>query len=292
MNKKTHRKKIRTTLLAWGLVLPSFVFLCLFTLYPILQTVYKSFFSQSLSQTSPIYCGLQNFLNLAQDGTFKKAFINNLIIAAVTIPASVGIGVLLAQFANSVRHGKAILRIAFFYPTILPMIAVANIWLFIYTPQYGLAGVLNSSWNLLGTPGTVLAAIIVMLVWKQSGYVMIFYLSGLQNIPQELYEAAKIDGAGPARTFHSLTWPLLRPTTLFVTIITMTDAYKIIDYIYTMTQGGPDNASNLILYYIYQVGFEFWNSGAASALTTILIAMLMLISSVLFYTRDRKTFYQ
>lgn len=292
MKRKTHRKKIRTTWLAWGLILPSFAFLCLFTLYPILQTVYKSFFSQSLSQVTPVYCGLQNFLSLAQDSTFRLSFINNLIVAAVTIPASIGIGVLMALFANSVRRGKALIRVAFFYPTILPMVAVANIWLFIYTPQYGLAGLLNSSWNLLGTPGTVLPAIIVMLVWKQSGYAMIFYLSGLQNISHELYEAARIDGAGPIRTFCSMTWPLLRPTTLFVTIITLTDAYKIIDYIYTMTQGGPNNASNLILYYIYQVGFEFWNTGGASALTTILIVMLMTVSSVVFYTRDRKTFYQ
>lgn len=284
-------KSRRITLTAWLLILPSFFFLCLFTLYPILQTVTSSFFSQSLSQVRPVFTGLQNYKNLWRDPVFRQSLINNLIVAAVTIPADLILAVAMAVFSNTARHGKWLIRLAFFYPTILPMIAAANLWLFLYTPQYGLIGMLNDSWNLLGDRSTVLPAVIVMLVWKQSGYLMIFYLSGLQNIPHDVYEAARIDGAGAFRIFRSITWPLLRPITLFASIIAFTDAFKVVDYLYIMTSGGPDNASNLLLFYIYQSGFDFWDIGKASSITSVLAVSLLLISTVYFYRQERKTFY-
>lgn len=276
---------------AWALILPSFVFLLLFTLYPILQTLTGSLFLQSLSNVKASFAGFQNFINLFHDEVFRQSFFNNLIVAVVTIPADIILAVAMAVFANTVKHGKWFVRLAFFYPVILPMIAAANIWLFIYTPQYGLAAMINSSWNLLGDPNTVLAAIIVMLVWKQSGYLMIFYLSGLQNIPGEVYEAAKIDGAGSFRIFRYVTWPLLKPITLFVSIIALTDAYKTVDYLYLMTNGGPNNSSNMLLFYIYQTGFNFWDIGKASSITSILVVLLLLVSAVSFFSQDKKIFY-
>jgi sn-glycerol 3-phosphate transport system permease protein len=125
--------------------------------------------------------------------------------------------------------------------------------------------------NLLGDPATVLSAIIIVLIWKQAGYFMIFFLSGLQNIPREMYEASSIDGASSWKTLRHITWSLLMPTTLFVMIVALTNAFKTVDHLYIMTKGGPDNASTMILYYIYQVAFEFWDTGMASAITTILI---------------------
>jgi len=291
MSKIKNRKKFAVTLTAWALVLPSFLFLCVFTLYPILNTMFSSLFTESLSSVHAAFVGIQNYIGLLQDDVFRTAFFNNLIVAAVTIPIDIAFGVCMALFANTARHGKWLVRLAFFYPTILPMIAAANIWLFIYTPQYGLIGALNSNWNLLGNPHTVLPAIIVMLVWKQSGYIMIFYLSGLQNISKEIYEAAKIDGAGSFRIFRHITWPLLKPITLFVYIIALTDAYKMVDYLYIMTNGGPNNSSNMLLFYIYQTGFSFWDLGKASSITSILVVLLLLFSAMHFYRQDKKTFY-
>ena len=276
---------------AWLLVLPSLLFLCVFTLYPIVQTLWSSFFSESLSQVHAAFAGIKNYAALFHDDIFRRSFWNNLIVAAVTVPIDIAAATAMAVFANSLKHGKWLVRLAFFYPVILPMIAAANIWLFIYTPQYGLLGMFNSNWNLLGEPSTVLPAIIVMLVWKQSGYFMIFYLSGLQNIPGEVYEAAKMDGAGPFRIFRSITWPLLRPITLFAFIIALTDSYKMVDYLYLMTDGGPNNSSNMLLYYVYQTGFNFWDIGKASTITSILVALLLLVSAASFFRQDKRIFY-
>jgi sn-glycerol 3-phosphate transport system permease protein len=130
-----------------------------------------------------------------------------------------------------------------------------------------------------------------MLIWKQAGYLMIFYISGLQGISRELYEAARIDGAGAVRSFLKITWPLLKPVTIYVTIISLTMAYKMVDHLYIMTKGGPNNATNMLLYYVYQNGFEFWDIGYASTITVVLVTMLLVLTCVHFFTQDRRTFY-
>ncbi len=291
---RERRKKWRVTRLAWGLLLPTMIFLAVFTLYPIGYSVYMSLFKNNMStyMTGPKYIGLQNYVNLfTKDEVFKQSFINNLIIAVVTVPTSVALAIGMAIFANKVKIAKGAVRVSFFYPTLLPMVAVANIWLFIYTPMYGLLGYINSNWRFLTSQETVLGALIVMLIWKQAGYVMIFYISGLQNINQELYEAARIDGANAGQTFRSITWPLLKPTTLYVSIITLTNAYKMVDHLYIMTKGGPGNASNMLLFYVYQKAFDQSNVGVASAITVVLITLLLIITCVQFFTQDKRTFY-
>ena len=291
---RERRKKWRTTRLAWGLLFPSLVFLAVFTFYPIGYSIYMSLFKNNMStyMTGPKFIGLQNYVTLfTADEVFKQSFINNLIIAGVTVPVSIALAIGMAIFANKVRIGKGAVRVSFFYPTLLPMVAVANIWLFIYTPIYGLLGYINPNWRFLTGQDTVLWALIVMLIWKQAGYVMIFYISGLQNINPELYEAARIDGAKSWQTFRKITWPMLMPTTLYVMIITLTNAYKLVDHLYIMTKGGPGNASNMLLFYIYQKAFDQSNTGMASAITVVLIALLLIITCIQFYTQDKRTFY-
>ena len=288
---KIWKKKLKVSLLAWSLILPSFVFLSLFTLYPIAKSFYLSFFEDNLSVMVPAFVGLKNYADLLQDSVFKQAFMNNLLVAACTIPISIAMAVAMALFANKVKVGKGLTRVAFFHPTILPMVAVADIWLFIYTPMYGLLGRFFPDLRLLGNANMAIWALIVMLIWKQAGYVMIFYISGLQGISRELYEAARLDGAGPVQSFWSITWPLLKPTTIYVTIITLTNAYKIVDHLYIMTKGGPGNATNMLLFYIYQVGFDFWDVGKAAAMTVVLIAMLLLVTGIQFSIQDKRTFY-
>ncbi|MDR1899880.1 MAG: sugar ABC transporter permease [Treponema sp.] len=285
-NSGGHIRKWKRTLLAWILLLPTFVFLSVFTLYPIADSLFGSLFKNDLAVLKPRFTGLANYTGLLSDSIFIRAFGNNLLTAVVTIPLSVAIAVAVAVFANGILRGKRFVRVSFFYPVIMPMVAAANIWLFIYTPAYGLLGRLNSSWHILGNPDTVLGGIIAMLVWKQAGYLMIFYLSGLQGISGELYEAARIDGSGPVHTFFRITWPLLRPVTIYVTILSLTNAYKMVDHLYIMTKGGPNNASNMLLFYTFQVGFEFWDVGYASAMTLVLVAFLLILTSVQFFTQD------
>jgi sn-glycerol 3-phosphate transport system permease protein len=287
-------KKWRVTRLAWGLLLPSLVFLAIFTFYPIGYSVYMSFFKNNMATyaTGPQYIGLANYITLfTQDKVFAASFWNNLIVAVVTVPTSIALGVAMAIFANQVKVGKGAVRVSYFYPSLLPMVAVANIWLFIYTPMYGLLGYINPAWHFLTNPSTVLGALIVMLIWKQAGYVMIFYISGLQNINSELYEAARIDGANARQTFWKITWPMLKPTTLYVMIITLTNAYKMVDHLYIMTKGGPGNSSNMLLFYVYQKAFDQSNTGMASAITVVLVVILLVITCVQFFTQDKRIFY-
>ena len=288
------RKKWRTTGLALILLLPSLIFLTMFTFYPIGYSIYMSFFknNQATYTSGPVYIGLDNYIRMfTKDKVFVQCLVNNLIVAVVTVPVSIGLAISMALFANKVRVGKGIVRVAFFYPTLLPMVAVANIWLFIYTPMYGLLGFINSNWRLLTTPSTVLWALIVMLIWKQAGYVMVFFISGLQNINPELYEAARIDGANSTQVFWRITWPMLKPTTLYVMIITMTNAFKMVDHLYIMTKGGPGNSSNMLLFYVYQTAFDRSNTGYASALTVVIIVMLLVVTAIQFFTQDKRTFY-
>ncbi|WP_088189295.1 sugar ABC transporter permease [Desulfosporosinus sp. FKA] len=292
-----NNRKLKTSIIAWLLILPSFIFLVLFTLYPIVKTFINSLYLKDLAHKIPQFIGLANYQNLIKDQVFLQAVHNNMLVALITVPASILLALIMAILANAAVRGRGIVRAGYFYPTLLPMIAVANIWLFIYTPGYGLLSYaerilgLGGQINLLGSSSTVLPALMVMLIWKEAGYFMLFFLAGLQSIPRELYEASRIDGAGSWQVFRKITWPMLTPTTLFVLIISLTNAFKTVDHLYIMTNGGPDNASNMILYYIYQLGFEFWDVGKASAVTALLVLFLLIITCVKFFTLDKKAYY-
>ena len=292
--KRARAKKWKTTRLALGLLAPSFVFLALFTFYPMFYSLYMSFFknNQATYTTGPVFIGLDNYIRLfTKDAIFTQSFWNNIIVAVATVPTSIALAICMALFANKVKAGKGLVRVSFFYPTLLPMVAVANIWLFIYTPMYGLLGYINPNWRFLTDPSTVLWALIVMMIWKQAGYVMVFFISGLQNINPELYEAAHIDGANNRQIFWKITWPMLMPTTLYVMIITMTNAFKLVDHLYIMTKGGPGNSSNMLLFYVYQTAFDRSNTGYASAITVVIIVLLLILTAVQFFTQDKKTYY-
>ncbi|MDO5808519.1 MAG: sugar ABC transporter permease [Lachnospiraceae bacterium] len=292
IREKAKQKKWRTSIRAWLLLLPSLVFLGIFTVYPIVQSAISSLYKDDLTTITPVFCGLDNYKGLAADPVFWECMRNNLLIAVVTVPASIGLGVLMASFSHSLgKKGKTLTRIGFIYPTFIPLVAAANIWMFIYTPIYGLLGYINPNWRLLANGKTAIWAIIVMLIWKQAGYLMLFYIAGLNGISGEVFEAAELDGADGFQKFRLVTWPLLKPTTMYVFIIALTSAFKTVDHLYIMTKGGPGNATNMLLFYIYQTGFDYWNNGKASAMTVILVGVLLVITAVKFFYDDRKAYY-
>ena len=289
--KKEITNKWKRTLTGWLLLAPSLVFLCVFTIYPIVKSIISSFYLDNLSVMQPVFAGFSNYIALFQDKVYWECFWNNLLIAVVTVPLSIGLAVAMAMFANSLKWGKAAARLGFTYPTFIPLVAAANIWMFIYTPIYGLLGYINPNWRFLADGKTAIWAVMVMLVWKQAGYIMLFYVAGLHGISRELFEAAKIDGANGLQIFRRVTWPMLKPTTIYVLIITLTNAYKMVDHLYIMTKGGPGNATNVLLFYIYQTGFDYWDTGKASAMTVILVALLLVVTSVCFFVQDKKAYY-
>ncbi|WP_130616680.1 carbohydrate ABC transporter permease [Cohnella abietis] len=290
-------EKLRRNGFGWGLVLPSLLFLCLFTFYPMLKSVWLSMYEKNLATPEPLFVGFDNYVNLLNDQVFKKVFFNNIWFAIGTVPVSLVLAFLMALFADKAMKGRGLSRLAFFYPNMIPMIAVANIWLFLYTPHFGLFAKL-ASWiadqpvNLLGNPSTVMGALIFMMVWKEAGYFMIFYLAGMQQIPKDLYEAASVNGVGALAAIRRITIPLTMPTTLFVAVVAITNAFKLVDHLWIMTKGGPNNSSNLLLYYIYDTTFNFYDQGMAATMTVVMIALLLVISSLQFFGWDRKIHYE
>jgi sn-glycerol 3-phosphate transport system permease protein len=282
---------------AWLLLLPAAALLALFTHYPAVATFWHSFFSTPKGSRPAVFVGLDNYRNMVEDPTFWQVLANNLWYALGTIPASIALALAMAVWVNGRVPGRGALRLAYFTPTVLPMIAVANIWLFFYTPEYGLLeqvvrGLGFDGHNWLGSKNTALACLMVVTVWKEAGFFMIFYLAALQSISPHLAEAAAIEGASRWYFFRRVTFPLLAPTTLFVLVNAVINAFRLVDHIVVMTRGGPDNATSLLLFYIYEIGFRFWDSAYAAALTMVLLVVLAAVALGQFWFLDRKVHYQ
>ena len=284
-------------LYGWLLLLPAAALLALFTHYPAVATAWHSLYSTPKGARPAHFVGLENFRQLAEDPIFWKAFTNNVWYALGTIPASIALALLMATWVNRKIAGRGFLRLAYFTPTILPMIAVANIWLFFYTPEYGLLeqvlGLFGApSHNWLGSKSTALPALMVVTVWKEAGFFMIFYLAALQSMSPSLAEAAAIEGASRWYFFRRITFPLLMPTTLFVLINAVINSFKLVDQLFIMTKGGPDNASSLLLYYIYQVAFSFLDESYAATLTVVLLSILAVLAIGQYFLLEKRIHYQ
>jgi sn-glycerol 3-phosphate transport system permease protein len=287
----------REWLYGWLLVLPAAVLLALFTHYPAVANLWHSFYSTPKGSRPPVFVGLDNYRALADDPIFWQALSNNLWYALGTIPASIALALLMAVWVNERLPGRGFLRLAYFTPTVLPMIAVANIWLFFYTPGYGLLEQVSGAFgfgthNWLGSKGTALPALMVVTVWKEAGFFMIFYLAALQSMSPHLAEAGAIEGASRGYFFRRITFPLLMPTTLFVLVNAVINAFRLVDHIVVMTRGGPDNATKLLLYYVFEIGFRYWDSAYAAALTMVLLVLLASVAIVQFAFVERRTHYQ
>ncbi len=282
---------------AWLLLLPALVLLVAFTHWPAVATLIDSFYSTPKGARAAVWVGIENYQAMAEDPVFWQAVRNNLWFAAATIPASIGLALLMAVWVNERIAGRTFVRMAYFTPTVLPMIAVANIWLFFYTPQYGLleqvTGALGlPSHNWLGSPSTALGAITLVAVWKEAGFFMIFYLAALQTLNPSLKEAAAIEGASRWYFFRRVQWPLLMPTTVFVLVNAVINAFRLVDHVFILTRGGPDNATTLLLYHLYEVGFKFWDTAYAAAITVVLVVVLSSVALFQFFVLDKKVHYQ
>jgi sn-glycerol 3-phosphate transport system permease protein len=282
---------------AWLLLLPALALLVAFTHLPAVATLIDSFYSTPKGGRAAVWVGLENYETMVADPVFWQAATNNLWFALATIPLSIGLALAMALWVNERIEGRGFLRMAYFTPTMLPMIAVANIWLFFYTPGYGLLEQITGwfglpSHNWLGDQSTALGAITLVAVWKEAGFFMIFYLAALQSMNPNLREAASIEGASRGYFFRHVQWPLLMPTTLFIGVNAVINAVRMVDHVLVLTRGGPNNASTLLLYHLYEVGFKFWDTGYAAAITVVLLAVLASVALLQFFVLDRKVHYQ
>ncbi len=288
----------REWIYGWLFLSPALLFLFAFTHYPAVKTIISSFYSTPRGKRPSKFIGFENYQTMLSDDVFWKVLANNFWFAVGTIPISVGLALLMALWVNSHLKGRTLARVAFFAPTVLPLIAVANIWMFFYTPGFGLIDQLRGGLfglpaiNLLGNPDTVLASVIVVAIWKEAGFFMIFYLAALQSIPPVLREAADIEGASKTYYLRKVLLPLLMPTTLFVSVNAVINSFRLVDHIFVMTEGGPDNASSLLLYYIYETAFQYWQTGYAATLTVVMLVLLCILAIGQFFLFDRKVHYQ
>ncbi len=279
------------------LLLPAALLLATFAYLPTIATLINSLFLPGFRGAPTEFVGLENYQVLFDDPTFWKVARNNLIYALGTIPTSIALALCMALFVNGKLRGRGFVRMAYFTPTILPMIAAANIWMFFYAPQIGLfnklLGALGfSGVNWLGDPSVALGSVIVMSVWKEAGFFMIFYLAALQGIAPELKEASDLEGTSRWSFFWRVTFPLLMPTTLFVLINALINAVRVVDHLFILTKGGPNNATNLLLYYVYENAFSFFDRTTAATITVVILLVLAVVATLKFTILDRRTHYQ
>jgi len=226
--------------------------------------------------------GLGNYGRLLEDPLFWQAVKNTLYFLLVGGPLSIVVSLGMAVLLHSrLVRLKGLFRFVYFAPVVTTLVAVAVVWRFIYHPRFGLLNYLLSLVGLtpidwLGDPDWAMPALILLAVWKNFGYNMIIFIAGLQNIPQSLYEAASIDGAGPWQRFRTITLPMLAPTTIFITIITMIGYFQLFAEPYVMTQGGPLNRTLSIVLLMYQEGFRWWNMGYSAAVAFVLFVFILL----------------
>lgn len=287
----------RQAIYGWILLSPAAILLTTFAFYPSLATLWSSLFSRETRRRPSEFVGGENYADLFADPTFWKVVVNNLIYAGATIPISIAIALSMALWANSKIPARGFVRTAYFTPTVLPMIAAANLWLFFYTPGLGVLDQIGGlfglpSINWLGQPETALWAVIIVTIWKEAGFFMIFYLAALQTIPEDLKEAADIEGASRWTYTRRIVLPLLMPTTLFIMVNALINSVKLIDHLFILTKGGPNDASKLILYYIWEMAFAFFDAPHAAAMTILVLVVLGVVAGVKFTILDKRTHYQ
>jgi ABC-type sugar transport system permease subunit len=278
-------------------LVPAFFFLVIFTYYPIFRALYLSLFKWSTSYPVKVFTGFSNYVDIFTTPLFWKVTQNSLIYSVSTIVISMSLGLFLAVQINKRIRLSTVYKVSLFYPTMIPMAAASLIWMWMYIPSYGLFDFFLSklgipSINWLNDERIALWSIVAVGVWKYVGYYMILFLAGLQNIPASMVDAAIVEGANNRQRFFFVTFPMISSYTFFIFIINIINSLQAIDQVYIMTQGGPANSTNLIVYYIYEHAFLFWNRGIASTLTTILILFLLIFISFIFRSIGKRVYYE
>lgn len=271
-------------------LLPAFIGTFVFIVIPVFFSFVLSFCEWDL--LSPIkFLGLQNYKNLLINPAFLLIIKNTFVFAISVAIIGITVPLVLAAVINTKIRGSEFFKTAYFLPFITPMIVAAIVWEWIFDPNNGLLNyILRSHINWLYDTHTAMIALIIVSSWKLIGYNMVIFLSGFSGINQNVYEAAKIDGANPLQTFFKITLPLLSPTIFFVLVITTISSFQIFDLIYLMTQGGPMESTNVLVYWIYKNAFEFFNIGEASAGAYILFLIVLLLTIVQWKTRKKWVF--
>src|SRR5688572_9041300 len=268
----------REALAAYLFILPSFLGFAIFLLVPMVMSAGLSLYDWELLRP-PVFIGLENYRDLIRDPLFVKVLVNTAYYAFGLVPLNIVISLSLALWLNTRLRGLGFYRLAFFLPVVTVTVAVSLIWKWMYEPRVGIVnaalgvfGISGPNW--LADPFWAMPSLIILGLWKGFGYNMVLFLAGLQGIPSSFYEAAMIDGANAWQRFWKITLPLLSPAMFLAVVLTIISSFQIFDQAFVMTAGGPSNATNTIVLYIFQNGFLFFKMGYASAIAWALFAVI------------------
>ncbi|MCM3702803.1 carbohydrate ABC transporter permease [Paenibacillus macerans] len=292
-------RKRREQWAGWLFIAPEVIGMCVLSVFPLLFSLFLSFTEWNLvgGMSAIHFTGLDNFVNLFKDNHFILALKNNVLFTAGTVPLTMLLGIILSALIHKKLYGKAFFKVAFFIPYICSTVAIAAVWQALYHPSKGPLNQMLMQLGILSPPHWLvdtsfsLIAIMIIYIWQILGYQMIIFLAGMTNIPEELYEAATIDGANGIQQFRRITVPLLGPTTFFLAITSTISSFKVFDIIKFLTNGGPNYSSTVIVYQIYEEGFERFKMGYASAMSWVLFLIIMLVTSITWITQNRKVHY-
>lgn len=291
--RRRSKLRLRNTLLGWSFILPNFAGFAILTLVPVVTLFYMSLTNWNVFGTAT-WVGFDNFTRLLGDGSFRISFWNTIYYAALHIPLTIVASLGLALLLNNKLRGVAFFRTAAFFPYITSIVAIAVVWNLLFSPEYGPINEILRALGLANPPGWLtssdwaMPAVVIVSTWRDMGYYMILFLAGLQTVPRELYEAARVDGANAWERFVNVTLPCLRPTMFFVTVMLTINSFKIFDLILVMTDGGPGQATSVISQFIYRKGFEENQFGYASAAAVVLFFLCIIVTIIQFFWNKRR----
>ncbi|HGQ3481713.1 TPA: carbohydrate ABC transporter permease [Streptococcus pneumoniae] len=280
------REKIKDNILGYSFLAPALILLGIFLVISVGMVIYYTFTDYYLlTPDERKFVGFENFIRLTKDPIFLKSFLNTLKFVVWIIPVQLGAALGMALIVNKKRKGNMFFKVAFFAPVVMSLVVISILWLYLLNPNSGLLNaILNkvgiASQPFLTSPKQAMYAIVFVSAWQGAGYQMLLFLGGMQNIPQDVYEAAELDGFSKWAQFRYITMPLLKPTALFVLLTTLISAFKLIVQPMVMTQGGPLNSTITMVYYIYQQGFTDRLVGYSSSIALVFTTLIGMISLV------------
>ncbi|MGI0145170.1 carbohydrate ABC transporter permease [Streptococcus pneumoniae] len=280
------REKIKDNILGYSFLAPALILLGIFLVIPVGMVIYYTFTDYYLlTPDERKFVGFENFIRLTKDPIFLKSFLNTLKFVVWIIPVQLGAALGMALIVNKKRKGNMFFKVAFFAPVVMSLVVISILWLYLLNPNSGLLNaILNkvgiASQPFLTSPKQAMYAIVFVSAWQGAGYQMLLFLGVMQNIPQDVYEAAELDGFSKWAQFRYITMPLLKPTALFVLLTTLISAFKLIVQPMVMTQGGPLNSTITMVYYIYQQGFTDRLVGYSSSIALVFTTLIGMISLV------------
>ncbi len=279
--------------------MPAVILLCVFTVYPVFYLIYRSLFSGSLISKKTEFVGLENYSQLFTSDDFPKVLANTVIYTVLFVVLTMVLAILIAVWLNGSK-GKRLnnmVQACIFTPHVISMVSVSIVFLWLMEPETGFFNMVItklgfSKFPFLSSPETSMVSLVLVMVWKSVGYYVLLVLAALQTVPRSIYEAAELDNTSKARTFFKITLPMISPTILFTSVVASIASFKIFDAVNVMTQGGPIDSTNTLVYYIYTYAFRYGKPGIACAAGVILLALVCVMTYVQFGVSKNRVHYQ